>query len=194
MPIGSHYKHFIQDISDDYVVNSYLIPDPVRIKFWCQRLKSLGIGPYIGIGWKSSNMSPDRLPNYASISELSALLKIPDVTFVNLQYRDYENDLSKIKEELGVKVHNFDDLDHFENVDDVAALSAALDIVVSTQSVVPIISAGVGTITKLARWKQGPWSNMLFEPVGPSVDIFARNTWEPWDDIFKAIAKDIASN
>ena len=77
-----------------------------------------------------------------------------------------------------INTSELDDLDQFENLDDVAALSAALDIVVSTQSVVPLISARVGTITKLARWKQGSWSNILFEPVGPAVDVFERNTWQ----------------
>ena len=138
-------------------------------------------------------MSRTRLPNYASISELSPVFTIPDATFINLQYKDFENDLSKVQDEFGVKVHNFDDLDQFENLEDVAALSAALDIVVSTQSVVPLISARVGTITKLARWKQGSWSNVLFEPVGPSVHIFERNTLDPWDDVFRLIADDIAS-
>ena len=46
------------------------------------------------------------------------VLKIPDVTFINLQYKDFEDDLAKVKEELGVTVHNFDDLDQFNNVDD----------------------------------------------------------------------------
>ena len=72
-----------------------------------------------------------------------------------------------------------------------AAITAALDMVVSIQSSVPLISAGVGTSTKLASWKQSPWNNILHKPVGPSVDIFERNTWEPWDNVFGSIAEDI---
>ena len=58
-------------------------------------------------------MSPERLPNYSSISEWSPILKIPDVTFINLQSTDYADDLAML-EELGVTVHNFDDLDQLE--------------------------------------------------------------------------------
>ena len=43
------------------------------------------------------------------------------------------DDLNDIKNELGVTVHNFDDLDHFNDVDDVVALCASLDMVVSTK-------------------------------------------------------------
>ena len=37
---------------------------------------------------------------------------------------------------------------------------------------------------------QSPWNNILLNPVGPSVDIFERDTWETWDNVFNLIAKD----
>ena len=80
-------------------------------------------------------------------------------------------------------VHNFDDLDHYDNLDDVAALSAALDIIVSTHNILPMITAGVGTQTKLASWQQSSWNNILYTPQGPLVDKFQRNTWEKWDNV-----------
>lgn len=46
-------------------------------------------------------------------------------------------------------------------------------------------------MVKLINWRQSEWSNILFNPVGPSVDVFERNTWEPWDNVFRLIAKDI---
>ena len=98
--------------------------------------------------------------------------------------------MNKIQNELGVTVHNFDDLDHFNDLDEVAALCAALDMVVSTKITVPFISAAVGTATKLANWRQSPWNNILLNPAGPLVEIFERNTWEPWDMVFNAIAKE----
>ena len=191
LPMGSLYRHFISEISQNTKADAFLVPDPVRVDFWRQRLSCIGKGPYVGISWKSSNMSTARLPNYAHISEFSPILILSDVTFVNLQYIDFANDLTKIQNELGVTIHNFDDLDHYNDLDDVAALSAALDIVVSIQSAVPLISAGVGTLTKLACWRQSIWNNILYEPVGPVVDKFIRNTWEPWDNVFSLIAKDI---
>ena len=99
--------------------------------------------------------------------------------------------MTKIKNETGVTVHNFDDLDHFNNIDDVAALCAALDMVVSTKTTVPLISAAIGTLTKLANWRQSPWNNRLLNPVCSSVDIFERDTWKPWKNVFNSIAEDI---
>jgi tetratricopeptide (TPR) repeat protein len=191
LPMGNIYKNFIKEISKNNKVKSYLIPDPARVKFWKERLKSLGNGPFIGISWKSRNMSIRRLPNYCQISELYPILNIPEVTFINLQYIDFEYDLKKLKEDLGVIIHNFDDLDHYDNIDDVAALCSALDVIVSTKTTVPIISAGVGTSTKLANWKQSPWNNILLNPKGPSINIYERNTLENWDKTFNLISQDI---
>jgi hypothetical protein len=109
-----------------------------------------------------------------------------------LQSSDFRDDLAAIQAEFGVTVHNFEDLDHYDNLDDVAALSAALDIVVSVSTAVSAITAGVGTPTKLAAWRQSAWNNILLAPRGPSVEAFERNTWEPWDNVFQSVARDIA--
>ena len=191
LPMGSLYRSFASEVSRKAKADAFLFPDPVRINFWRKRLISMGKGPYVGISWKSANMSAKRLPNYASTSDLSPVLTLPGVTFINLQYVDFADDLSKIQNELGVTVHHFDDLDHYNDLLEVAALCAALDIIVSTTSAVPFISAGVGTLTKFASWKQSPWSNNLFNPVGPSVDKFERNTWQSWHNVFHLIAEDI---
>ena len=192
LPMGSLYKHFIKEISQNIRTDAFLFPDPDRVKFWRDRLVSIGNGPYIGISWKSSQISTLRLPNYSHINEWYPIISIPNVTFINLQYIDFENDLKTIKNEFGVTVHNFNDLDHYNNISDVAALASALDIVISNKTTVPLISAGVGTITKLASWRQSSWNNILTNPVGPSVDIFERDTWEPWNKVFSLIAKDIS--
>ena len=191
LPMGSLYKNFVKELSSNNKTDAYLVPDPSRVEYWKKRLKSLGNGPYIGISWKSANISSSRAKNYASITKLCPIITISNVTFINLQYCDFKEDLNIIKNECGVNVHNFDDLDHFNNIDDVAALCSALNMVVSTKTTVPLISAAVGTLTKLANWKQSPWNNILLNPHGPSINIFERNTWETWVNELNLIAQNI---
>ena len=191
LPMGSLYKYFLQEITDNSKPDAHLIPDPDRVNHWIGRLNLLGKGPFIGISWKSANMSPIRLPNYSCISEWSQILSIPDITFINLQSKDFADDLAKVREELGVTIHNFDDLDQWNNIDDVAALCSAIDMVICNHGTLPLISGGVGTVTKLANWRQSSWNNILHNPVGPSIDIFERDTLEPWEDVFKLISKDL---
>ncbi len=191
LPMGSLYRHFIQKIGQNPNVDAYLVPDPVRVNFWRERLNSLGKAPFIGVSWKSSVVNPFRQKHYPPISEWYSVLSISDVTFINLQYVDFADDLTKIQNDIGVKVHNFDDLDQYNDVDDVTALCAALDMVVSTKVTPLIFSSGVGTSTKIANWRQSVWNNVITNPVSSFVDMFERNTWEPWDNVFQLIAEDI---
>ena len=191
LPMGSLYKHFIHEIEQNAKIDAYLIPDPVRVNFWKERLNSLGKGPYIGICWKSTVVSAFRLQHYPPISDWSPILTIPDVTFINLQYKDFADDLTKIQDELGVTVHNFEDLDQYNNVDDVVALCAALDIAVTTKVTPMIFTSGVGTSTKIANWRQSIFNNVLTNTVSSSVDMFERDTGEPWDNVFRLIAENI---
>ena len=68
--MGSLYRHFIDDITQNPKPDSYLIPDPERVKFWKERLNSIGKGPYIGISWKSSVVSGYRSQHYPYLSGL----------------------------------------------------------------------------------------------------------------------------
>ena len=191
LPIGSLFRHFIPEISQDTKPNIFLAPDPVRVNFWRERLDSLGNGPYVGISWKSPVITPKRLPNYTQIPDWAPILSLSEITLINLQSSDFALDLVAFQDKFGVTVHNLDDLDHYDNLDDVAALCATLDIVVSVSTAVSAIGAGVGTPTKLAAWRQSYWNNIQFAPRGPSVDVFERNTWEPWDNVFRSISEDI---
>ena len=49
LPMGSLYKHFLEENTEIPKPEAYLVPDPIRVEYWKERLKSLGKGPYIGI-------------------------------------------------------------------------------------------------------------------------------------------------
>ena len=191
LPMGSLYKHFIDEIMENGMASSYLVADPDRVKFWKDRLHSVGKGPYIGVCWKSSVKSAYRLQHYPPMSEWAHVFKVPDVTFINLQYKDYEDDIAQVEDELGVTIHNLEDIDQYGDIDEVAALCGALDMVVSTKATPPMISAGVGTPTKIANWRQSNYNTILTNPQSTSLEMIHRDTWETWDKVFKSIADDI---
>ena len=72
-----------------------------------------------------------------------------------------------------------------------AALTAALDMVVSTKATPPMISAGVGTPTKIANWRQSTYNTILTNPRSTSLKMIHRDTWEPWDKVFNIITDEI---
>ena len=194
LPMGSLYKCLFDDIIKITKPSSYLVPDPDRVTFWRNRLASLGSGPYVGITWCSSLINSERKQNknMSSISEWGPILKTPDITFINLQVNNFHDDLIKARNKFGVEIHDFKDLDQYDNIDDTSALYASLDMVISHSHSPHIISSAVGTPTKLAT-NRIDTSDMNFLHAVPStsIDIFLRDADEAWEDVFCLIAKDL---
>ena len=61
----------------------------------------------------------------------------------------------------------------------------------STKATPPMISAGVGTLTKIANWRQSNFNNILTNPQSKALRMIHRDTLEPWDKVFNLIADDI---
>jgi tetratricopeptide (TPR) repeat protein len=186
LPLGSLYHRLYPNI--EHPTGTYLIPDPKRVAFWKRRLAELGPGPHIGMSWTSSVITPKRAPNYTRIVEWSPIFASRDAVFVNLQYGDCKSDLAAANRDIGVVVHTFDDLDLYDDLDNVAALSKALDLIITVDNINAVISAGVGTPTWLLTWRQSSNNNFFCGPRGPSLARFERNTDETWGSAFEEMA------
>ena len=171
--------------------NEYMFPDPKRVDYWKDRLKLVTEKPCIGISWKSPVMNSQRQNNYADLAFWKPILKNSNYTFFNLQSSHFKNDLKKLNKEFGVEVINFEDLDHYNDLAEVAAFCKALDKTISIATTAATISAAVGTQTIIPTWTQGSWNNMLYNSRGPKVELFYRNTWESWDNTFSKISRTI---
>ena len=189
LPMGSLFLHFIEELH--LTCDTFLVPDPARVAYWRQRLEELGSGPYIGISWKSPIMSRARIPNYTIIDDWIPIFKT-NARFINLQSGDCQADLDHACQDLGAEIVDFKDLDLFDNLDDVAALSAALDIVITISTAATAIAAGVGTETWLLSWKESPWNNLLFRARGPKIINFERSITNTWEETFLEISQKIS--
>ncbi len=185
LPMGSLFRHLQPPPA--LPVDAYLLPDPERVVFWKQRLVGLGPGPYVGISWTSGIVTPERAPNYTRMDDWAPLFRQP-AQFINMQFGNYRDDLAYARQKFGIDVHTFDDLDIFDDLDDLAALAKALDVVISVSTVAAPLAAGVGTRTWLAAWRQSPWHNFLLSARGPDVTHFERDLNETWDAAFAAMA------
>ena len=122
---------------------------------------------------------------------LESLLQMIAALF-NLQSSHFNQDLQRISKDFGVEVINFEDLDHYDDLAEVAAFCKALDKTISVATTVAHISAAVGTETIIPTWKQGPWNNVLFDSRGPRDQTLLQNTWDTWDGVFSDIASELS--
>ncbi|MEM6625858.1 MAG: tetratricopeptide repeat protein [Pseudomonadota bacterium] len=164
--------------------DGYLKPDPERVAHWRAELDKLGPGPKAGLIWKSGLYTPKRRKHFAPIDAWRAPLQTPGIQWVNLQYNDESDDLSKIRDEFGVEVHDVPGLDLKQDLDDIAALSRALDLVVAPVIATGQIAGGAGANvwfvwSRTAACLLGDESCM---PYFPQSRLFSPDTiadWEP---------------
>ncbi len=133
-----------------------LTPDPERKQACLDWLASLGPGPKVGIAWRSRLMTKTRALYHTDLMDWAELLNTPGVVFVNLQYDKAEAEIIDAKKKLGVTVHQMPDLDLFNDLDGAAALTAALDLVVTSPTSVADMAGALHRPTYTYAMSQHP--------------------------------------
>lgn len=168
-----------------------LRPDPARVDRLKRRIAELGPGPKIGLCWRSRARGRTRAEYYPEVAELGPILAVPGATFVNLQYDECAAELAEIRERFGVAVHVIEGLDLFDDLDGSAALTAALDLVVSANTSVATIAGGVGIPTIEFHGRPVPSGYLVkgHDPWFPSVTPIGKRMADPWGRTLRSIAK-----
>ncbi len=138
---------FLRNRLEDFPHEAFLVADPERVAQYRKQLEAIGPGPYVGICWRSMKMDQKRGKYYSTLDIWGPLLKVPGVTFVNVQYGDCAAELKRASELHGVTIHRIEDLDLKDDLDGAAALSSALDLVISAPTAAAATSGSVGTDT-----------------------------------------------
>ena len=124
----AHYKRrSLDDFPEHY---GYLQPDPKRVSYWSDYLDGLGGKLNVGVSWKSGNTTGIRSNYYTNIEHWLPVFAIEGINFVNLYYGDSEEELKWVEAQIGVKVHVPKGIDLKNDLDDLSALMASLDLVV----------------------------------------------------------------
>lgn len=134
--------------AEDFPHEAYLKPDPAEVARFREFLRQkYPAGPLVGICWRSMMLSQKRAKYYSSLDMWGPILKVPGVNFVNLQYGDCEKELAEAEQLHGIEICRVEGHDLTKNIDGNAALSAALDLVISAPTSVAATSGAVGTET-----------------------------------------------
>jgi len=74
-------------------------------------------------------------------------LSTPGVTFINLQYDNVDTELLGLKEKYDITVHQMPGLDLYNDLDGAAALTSAVDLIVSSPTSVAEMAGAMGVPT-----------------------------------------------
>jgi len=148
-------------------------------------------GKYLcGISWSSKNaMYGD--DKSLSLEALRPVLQIPGFDYVNLQYGDTSEERTKVEAQHGISLQHVEEIDNLANVDGLASLIDACDIVISVSNTTAHLAAALGKPVIVLL----PNNDALFwywhrdsgtTPWYPTARMFRRSDSGLWEDVIDA--------
>lgn len=171
--------------------DAYLRADEHRTKEFSAYLNTFGREPVVGISWGSRNPKLGRHKTL-DLRAWAPILQTPGVRFVDLQYGDTADERAVAEAQLGISIIHAPNLDLREDVDGLAALIAACDIVISISNTTVHLAAALGKST----WVMVPaaaanlWYWMRATDRSPwyaSAVIFRQKVRGEWDDTIRDV-------
>ncbi|RYG86670.1 MAG: tetratricopeptide repeat protein [Alphaproteobacteria bacterium] len=180
-PIGSLFRHFRTTQAAFPSTRNYLQPDPARVAYWKQELDNASSAPKVGVVWKSLRLEGMRLRYFAPFDLWRPVLSNPDVMFVNLQYGDVSEEIEAAKAQ-GISFWTPPGINLKDDLDDLAALTCAMDLVIGPPNATSNIAAACG-VPWWAFSTPDDWQRFGTDrfPCYPSVRIFPIDGFGEWE-------------
>ena len=191
-PMGTPL-HIFRKRLGDFPHKAFLVPDPERVAGYATQLAAFGDGPKIGICWRSMMLGAKRAKYYSALDAWGRILKVPGVTFVNLQYGDCADELACAAERHDVEIKTLEDLDLKNDIDGAAALSASLDLVISAPTAAAATAASVGTeVWFLTAGRTWPQLGTDAYPWYRKSKVFSPAKFGDWNDLIPRVGDALA--
>jgi Tfp pilus assembly protein PilF len=189
-PLGSLLREFRRSLEAFPARDAYLIPDPARVAHWREVLQGAPAGPKVGLLWKSAVSKDSRHRYFSPFETWAPVLAQKGVTFVNLQYGDCAEELATAKRDFGVEIWSPPGIDLKQDLDDVAALSCAMDLIVGFSNATLNIAAACGVPNFLIS-TPGAWPRLgtVTYPWYPKTRVFLPPAFGEWDPVLAEVAE-----
>ena len=177
----------------------YLKPEPSRVALYRQRLggdarERPGI---VGISWKSANKELG-IHKSSALRDWLGVLQVAGVRFVDLQYGDTAAERAAVEDEAGTRIEHLPELDLYQDLDGLAALCAACDLVITASNVTAHVAGALGRpvwlLVPLANGKLWYWfSDRTDSPWYPAMRIYTQSTRGEWRGVFETVARELVA-
>ena len=191
-PLASLLQDLRPDVKSFPSQGGYLKPPPERVAHWKRVLERTPPGPKVGLLWKSAILAAGRRLFFSPFEAWEPILRTPGAVFVNLQYGDCDAELQMARERFGVEIWTPPDIDLKQDLDDVAALSSAMDLVIGFSNATFNLAAATGTPAWLISAK-GAWTPLGTDryPWYPQVRLYQPEAYAKWAPVLETIAADL---
>lgn len=191
---------FLRRSANDFPVHhGYLKPDPDRVARWAGQLADLGNGLKVGLSWRGGTVFTHRVRRTLALADLGAVLSVPGVNWVNLQYGDRAGEIAELRHCSGVEIVDWPEAVDGD-YDETAALIGALDLVISVCTSVVHLTGALGRpvwvmTARVPEWRYGLDAPSM--PWYPSARLFRQETQGDWGtvlgDVEQALRRQVES-
>jgi len=173
---------------------SYLEADPDLVAIFRERYRArFGSRLIVGISWRGGTGEIMRLRSIP-LSAWSSILRQEGVGFVNLQYGDCRADLEAVRSGMGVEIFHDDAVDPLKSLDDFAAQTAAMDLVISVDNSTVHLAGALNVPVWIMVPAVPDWRWMLDRSDSPwysSVRLFRQPSPREWSPVLLAVAEEL---
>jgi hypothetical protein len=145
----------------------------------------------VGLSWRSASPT-NGLERSINLAQFIRPLVLPSVRFVNLQYGDVRSEIDALKKSTGLEMVSLPEVDNSEDIEGLAGLIEACDLIVSVGNATAHLSGALGKKTwvllpYIAGWR---W---LHEgttcPWYASVRLFRQTQHSQWESVFSEMGE-----
>lgn len=168
---------------------AYLRADPARVAHWRAWLATLPQHRKVGLLWKSLKLDGERSRQFSPFDGWRAVLETPKVVFINLQYGDCDEELRQARERFGVEIWTPPEIDLKGDLDDVAALCCAVDLVIGFSNATLNLAGACGAPTWVITGA-GAWTRLgtAHYPWYPQARAFVTSSFADWSTVMSQVA------
>ena len=182
-PMGALLEIFRPSVAAFPDRPNFLEADPARVEHWRRALESAPAGPKVGLLWKSLKLNGERARQFSPFMLWRPVFEVPGLTFVNLQYGDCGEEIALAKEQFGVDIWQPPGIDLKMDLDDVAALCCAMDMIVGFSNATTNLGGACGApiwmLTGASSWTRLGARNYPWYPQTRCFITPDYNDWNP---------------
>jgi tetratricopeptide (TPR) repeat protein len=170
----------------------YLVPDTAGVAAWRARLAALGPGLKVGVSWRGGTPGTGQAARSMPLVKLLPLFTFPDAHFVSLQYGRNSEEIAALNSRYGVALHDW--LPPVTDMDEVAALIAGVDLVVTVCTTVVHLSGALGKtawvmVPAVAEWRYLATGTAI--PWYPALRLFRQRQRNEWEDVIATVRAEL---
>jgi tetratricopeptide (TPR) repeat protein len=193
-PMGNACRAFRSELANFPDETSFLTADPEQVAHWRDVLAGFGPGLKVGLLWKSLKMTARRQKYFSAFETWRPVLETPGIELVNLQYGEVEEDIARAEREFGLTIHQPPEIDLKMDLDGVAALGKALDVVIGPMNATVNLTCAVGGEALVATPTAHGWAKLGSDrlPWYPGAKLYHGTQFGDWKTPMQAIAAELA--